>query len=183
MNRRVTAATLAIAAIGIAAPAAQAAKKNEIRIVGGTVFKAGKFLKDDTRFAPANLTVKPGATVTLVNKGTDPAPHTISFVKRAFLPKSFEFAAIGPLMAAHQVDEQNEEAPPGVIKVDNGAAAADQNAPLEVDSLGDDKQAGDSEFIAPGQKRITFKVTASRGSKLPYYCAVHPWMQGKITVK
>ena len=85
-------------------------------------------------------------------------------------------------MAAHQVNEEDEEAPPGVIKVDNGAAAADQTAPLEVDSLGDDKQAGDSEFIAPDAKKITFKVTAEKGSKLPYYCAVHPWMQGKITV-
>ena len=140
-------------------------------------------LKDDVRFAPRKLKVKSGATVTLVNKGTDPAPHTISFVKPAFLPKGFEFAAVGPLMAAHQVDEEDEEAPPGVLKVDNGAAAADQNAPLNVDQLGDDKQAGDSQFIAPDTKRITFKVTAKKGSKLPYYCAVHPWMQGKITVK
>jgi plastocyanin len=134
-------------------------------------------------FGPRVISVKSGATVTVVNKGTDPEPHTISFVKRAFLPKSFEFAAIGPLMAAHQVDEENEEAPPGVIKVDNGAAAADQNAPLEVDSLGDDKQAGDSQFIAPDEKKITFKVTAKKGATLPYYCAVHPWMQGKISVK
>jgi len=183
MNRRLTIAAAAAVALGLAAPAAQAAKKNEIRIVGGTVFKAGKYLKDDVRFAPANVSVKSGATVTLVNKGTDPAPHTISFVKKAFLPKGFEFAAIGPLMAAHQVDEENEEAPPGVLKVDDGAAAADQTAPLEVDSLGDDKQAGDSEFIAPDAKRITFKVTAKKGAKLPYYCAVHPWMQGKITVR
>jgi plastocyanin len=183
MNRRLTIAAAAAVALGIAAPAAQAAKKNEIRIVGGTVFKAGKYLKDDVRFAPANVSVKSGATVTLVNKGTDPAPHTISFVKKAFLPKSFEFAAIGPLMAAHQVDEENEEAPPGVLKVDNGAAAADQTAPLQVDSLGDDTQAGDSEFIAPDAKRITFDVTAKKGAKLPYYCAVHPWMQGRITVR
>ena len=183
MNRRLTVAVAAIAAIGIAAPAAQAAKKNEIRIVGGTKFKAGKYLKDDVRFAPANLAVKSGATVTLLNKGTDPAPHTISFVKRAFLPKGFEFAAAGALMAAHQVDEQNEEAPPGVLVVDNGAAAADQTAPLSVDSLGDDKQAGDSQFFGPETKKLTFKVTAKKGSTLPYYCAVHPWMQAKITVK
>jgi plastocyanin len=183
MKRRITVAVTAIAALGVLAPAAGAAKKNEIRIVGGAKFKAGEYLKLDVRFKPRNLTVKSGATVTVVNKGTDPEPHTISFVKRAFLPKGFEFAAAGPLMAAHQVDQENEEAPPAVIKVDNGAAAADQNAPLEVDSLGDDKQAGDSQFIAPDQKKISFKVTAKKGATLPYYCAVHPWMQGKITVK
>jgi plastocyanin len=183
MNRRITVAITAVAALGVLAPAASAAKKNEIRIVGGTKFKAGKYLKLDARFKPSTVVVKSGATVTVVNKGTDPEPHTISFVKRAFLPKSFDFAAIGPLMAAHQVDEQNEQAPPAVIKVDNGVAAADQDAPLEVDSLGDDKQAGDSQFIAPEQKTISFKVTAKKGATLPYYCAIHPWMQGKITVK
>ena len=51
------------------------------------------------------------------------------------------------------------------------------------DTMGDDKTAGDSLFIAPGQKRVSFKVTARKGSKLSYFCAVHPWMQGKITVK
>ena len=88
MNRRLTVAATAIAVLGIAAPSAGAAKKNEIRIVGGTVFKAGKYVKDNVRFAPANVSVKSGATVTLVNKGTDPAPHTISFVKKAFLPRT-----------------------------------------------------------------------------------------------
>jgi hypothetical protein len=42
--------------------------------------------------------------------------------------------------------------------------------------------AGDSAFIAPKQKSFSFKVTAKKGSKLYFYCAVHAWMQGKITV-
>lgn len=187
MNRRITVAVAATAALGMAAggiaSAGAAAKKNEIRVVGGTVFKAGKFVKDDVRFTPADLTVKSGATVTLVNKGTDPAPHTISFVTKRFLPKSFEAPATGPLLEAHQVDPANEEAPPAVLKVDNGVAAADQSAPLEVDSLGTDKKAGDSEFFGPDTKKLRFKVTAAKGAKLFYFCAVHPWMQGKITVK
>ena len=52
-----------------------------------------------------------------------------------------------------------------------------------VDTMGDDKTAGDSAFFAPDQKTFSFKVTAKAGSKLFYFCAVHPWMQGKITVK
>jgi plastocyanin len=182
MTRRLMVAGIAIAASVALAPAAHAAQKNTITIKGGTVFKAGRFVKDAVHFTPRNLNVRSGATVKVLNKGEDPAPHTISFVKKAFLPKSFDFAAAGPLLVAHQVDESNEEAPPGVLKVDNNAPAADQNAPLNVDSLGDDKQAGDSEFIPP-KTNITFKVTAKKGSVLPYYCAVHPWMQGKITVR
>ncbi len=47
--------------------------------------------------------------------------------------------------------------------------------------MGDAKTAGDSIFIAPGQNS-SIKVTADKGSRLRYFCAVHPWMQGKITV-
>ena len=96
--------------------------------------------------------MKSGATVTLLNKGTDPAPHTISFVKQAFLPKGFEFAAAGPLMAAHQVDEENEEAPPGVHQGRQRRGRRGPERAAQVDSLGDDKQAGDSQFIGPGRE-------------------------------
>jgi len=181
MTRRIPVAALAaVAALGVAAAPAAAAKKNEIRIVGGTKFKAGKYVKDDVRFKPMNVTVKSGATVNVVNKGLDPAPHTISFVEKAFLPKSFEFAAIGPLMAAHQVDEETEDV--GFFQVNDGVGVPnDQAGVLEVDKLGNDTNAGDSQFIAPEQG-TSFKVTAAKGAKLPYYCAIHPWMQGKIKV-
>jgi plastocyanin len=186
MTRRLTVAVAATAALGIAAggvaSAGAAAKKNEIRIVGGTVFKPGQFVKLDVRFAPANVTVKSGATVTLRNKGTDPEPHTISFVAKKYLPKSFDVAVDAKLREAHQVDPTNEEAPPGVFVVDNGAAVP-EGGMLEVDTGFTPDVAGDSAFIAPNQKTFQFKVTAKKGAKLFYYCAVHPWMQGKITVK
>jgi plastocyanin len=186
MNRRVTLAVAATTALGLAAggvaTAGAAAKKNEIAIVGGVSVEPGKFVKDDQRFTPLNAAVKSGATVTLRNRGKTEDPHTISFIKKRFLPKQFETDAIGPLMAAHQVDPNNEEAPPGALVVDNGAPLA-AGATLAVDTMGDDKKAGDSAFIAPGQKTFKFKVTARKGAKLFYFCAVHPWMQGKITVK
>jgi plastocyanin len=186
MNRRITVAVAVTAAVGVpaavvATTAGAAAKKNEIRIVGGVVVKPGKFVKDNQRFAPANVSVKSGSLVTLANKATTQDPHTISFVTKKFLPKEFETAAMGPLMAAHQVDPNNEEAPPGAVIVDDGQPLA-AGATLEVDTMGDDKTAGDSAFIAPGQKKFSFKVTAKKGSRLFYFCAVHPWMQGKITV-
>jgi len=187
MNRRLTAAVAATAALGIAAGGVAAAgaaapKKNEIAMVGGVSVKPGQFVKDDQRFAPQNAVVKSGATVTLRNRTTTQDPHTISFVEKRFLPKQFETDARGPLLAAHQVDPNNLEAPPGALVVDDGAPLAD-GATLEVDTLGDDKKAGDSAFIAPGQKTFKFKVTAKKGAKLFYYCDVHPWMQGRITVK
>jgi plastocyanin len=182
MTRRTAVAALAtVAAFGVAAaPAAAKAKKNEIRIVGGTKFKAGKYVKDDVRFKAATTTVKSGATVKVVNKGLDPAPHTISFVEKKFLPKGFEFPAMEPLLVAHQADPESGDV--GIFQVDDGVGVPnDQAGVLEVNSLGNDENAGDSQFIAPEQG-TTFKVTAKKGSTLPFYCAIHPWMQAKLKV-
>jgi plastocyanin len=179
MTRRIpVAAVAAVAAFGVAAAPAAAAKKNEIRVVGGVKMKAGKWVKDDQRFKAMATTVKSGATVNVVNK-TKMDPHTISFIEKKYLPKSLfeENPVFGPLMAAHQAPEGEGE--PGVLVVDDGAA--DTNDVLEVDTLGNETTAGDSIFFAPGQN-VSFKVTAAKGSTLPYFCAIHPWMQGKIKV-
>jgi plastocyanin len=186
MHRRLMVALAAIATLGLTAAAgpASAAKTkrtNEIRIVGGTVFKPGKYLKLNVRFTPATIAVKPGRIVTVVNRSKEPEPHTVTFTTKKYLPKSFASALDEKLMEAHQVDPNNPEAPPGVFVVDNGAPLA-AGAMLEADTPFTPDVAGDSAFIAPDQKRFRFKVTARKGSRL-YFCAVHPWMQGKIAVR
>jgi plastocyanin len=186
MNRRLKVAVAATAAVGVAAggvaTAGAAQKKNEIQIVGGVVVKPGKFVKDDQRFKPLNASVRSGATVTLRNKAKTEDPHTISFIEKRYLPKQFETAVNDKLMEAHQVDPNNEEAPPGAFVVDNGVAVP-EGGTLQVDTMFTPDRAGDSAFIAPGQKTFSFKVTARKGSRLYYFCAIHPWMQGKITVR
>jgi plastocyanin len=187
MNRRLTMSLAATAALGLgvggvaSAGAAPAPKKNEIVIRGHFIFKAGHFARDDQRFTPLKASVKSGATVTVRNKSKTKDPHTLSFVEKKFLPVDFEPAAAGPLFGLHQLSEDQNVQP--VLKIDNGAPAADQTAPLSVDTLGTDTTPGDSELMAPGQKTTTFKVTAAKGSTLYYFCIFHPWMQGKIAVK
>jgi plastocyanin len=187
MKSRLTLAIAAVAALGLSAAgvattAGAADKKNQIRIVGGTTVKPGEYVKDDVRFTPANTTVKSGSKVTLLNRGKDrQEPHTISFIEKRYLPKRFETPVDAKLREAHQVDPNNEEAPPGVPVVDNGQPVP-EGGTLNVDTMFTPNVAGDSAFIAPNQKSFSFKVTAKKGSKLYYYCAVHPWMQGKITV-
>ena len=185
-SRRLTVAVAAVAALGllaagVATTAGAAGKKNQIRIVGGTSVKPGHYLKVDLRFTPLNKTVKSGATVKLLNQGRDPEPHTISFVEKKYLPKQFETPVDEKLREAHQVDPENEEAPPGALVVDNGQEVP-EGGTLEVDTMFTPDVAGDSAFIAPGQKSFSFKVTAKKGSRLSFYCAVHPWMQGRLTV-
>ena len=179
MNRRLTVAIVATTALGLLAPAAGAARKNEIRITGGVVFKPGKYIKDTVRFN-ANTTVKSGGTVKVVNKGPASAgPHTVTLLKRSAMPTTlakaelcFEFkGACAPLGEAHAVDPETME--PAVPLYNAGAEG--------FDTRGDEETAGDSVFLPPG-RGTSFKVTARKGSTLPFFCAVHPWMQGKISV-
>ena len=187
MNRRLTVALAATAALGMcamgtASAAGAAAKplKGKIRITGGPVFKPGVMIGDNVRFN-RNTTVKSGGTVKIVDKGSPMAgPHTVSLLKKSALPRTMAQAdacfqgqgVCAPLYAAHQVPE-DPEGMPGVIEYNAGAAG--------FDTMGDANTAGDSLFMPPGRGG-SIKVTARKGSKLTYFCAVHPWMQGKITV-
>jgi plastocyanin len=189
MNRRFTLAVAATTALGLAAGGiattgavakAPKPKKNEIVIKGKFEFKAGHSAFDNQRFTPLKAAVKSGATVTVRNRAKTQDPHTLSFVEKQFLPKSFDAPIAGPLFGLHGLEE--EDAQP-VLNIDNGAPAADQSAPLSVDTPGNESAPGDSLLIAPGQKTASFKVTAAKGSTLNYFCIFHPWMQGKINVK
>ena len=55
-------------------------------------------------------------------------------------------------------------------------------ATLAVDTASPRRSRGDSRVHRPGPDAFSFKVTAAKGSHLFYYCAIHPWMQGKLTV-
>jgi plastocyanin len=188
MKRRLTVAVAATAAVGLgaaglAATASAAIPKNEIRMVGGTQVKPGKYIKVNFRFKHYNTPVKSGATVKLVNKIKDPEPHSISFVEKKFLPgKTLESPVLPLLGKAHGVPEDNPDGEPTIPVVDNGVAVP-EGGTLGVDTGFTDTVMGDSAFIPPDLKTFGFQVTADRGSKLFYFCAIHPWMQGKITVK
>jgi plastocyanin len=179
MHRRIPVALAATAALGISAvaigPALAAPAKNRIVIRGGQTYKPGYYAQFNLRFTPLNLTVRAGATVTVVNKGGSDEPHTVSFARRSDVPKTDK--AIDACMngkgfcaelgQAHQFDPQTGNV--GVPVVDVGQPGVDRP--------------GDSYYIAPGAKRISFKVTAKKGATLRYFCAVHPWMQGTIHVR
>ena len=73
--------------------------------------------------------------------------------------------ACGPLMEAHEANPETMEV--GKALVEAGAEGFDV--------------AGDSIFLPPKGK-VTFKVTAKKGAKLAFVCAIHPWMLGEIKV-
>jgi plastocyanin len=186
MTPRLSVALTATAVLGLSAGVATTANaaipKNEIRIVGGVQVKLGQYVKDNQRFKAADTTVKSGATVTLRNKATTRDPHSISFTQKRYLPGTdFDTPVFAMLGKAHGVPEDNPEGDPTIFVVDDGAAVP-AGGTLNVDTAFTPTSAGDSAFIAPGQKEFKFKVTADKGSRLFYFCAIHPWMQGKLTV-
>ena len=99
-----------------------------------------------------------------------PVPGTSSLVTSAFVP---DMAHAQPARGTARVT--------GTVRGDNGQPVA-QGGTLEVDTMFTPDVAGDSAFIFPGQKSFSFKVTAKKGSRLYFFCAIHPWMQGKLTV-
>ena len=181
MNRRLTMAVAATAALGMFSAGAvgtASAASHKLQIRGKFVFRAGKGVSDNQRFVQRKLKVHSGDTVNVVNKSKTEDPHTLTFVEKAFLPTGFESAAGELALGAHA---PNGDAPPFFAKIDDGAPAADQTAPLAVNTLGTATTVGDSEFLAGPS--TSFVVTAAAGSKLYYFCIIHPWMQGKILVR
>jgi hypothetical protein len=185
MHSSITAAVAATAAFGLVGglvtSTAGAAKRNQIVIKGNFEFRPGKGARDNQRFTPLRQKVKSGSTVTVKNRSKTEDPHTLSFVEKQFLPKSFDAPAAGPLFGLHNLSEE-ENAPPPVNLIDDGAPAADQSANLAVNTLGTDQGGGDS-LLLFGTDPVKFDVTAAAGSKLYYFCIFHPWMQGRITVR
>ena len=166
MIRRI-AVLAALGSLAFAGTASAAPKANTITAVGAVEVKLNQHITDAQRWDADSYSVKSGATVTLKDKSKENQPHTLSLVAK--LPRTMAqimgCEACGPLMAAHQVNEETGDV--GVALVNEGADGFDVP--------------GDSIYLPPKGK-VTFKVTAKKGSTLNFICAVHPWMAAKLKV-
>lgn len=168
MIRKTAVVALGLFALAAGPASAATPKKNTITAVGGMKVKANAYVSDAQYWDADRYDIKSGATVTLRDKSTAGHPHTLSLIKK--LPKTpaqiMGCDACGPLMAAHEANEETGEV--GKTLVEAGGEGFDA--------------AGDSIYLPPKGK-VTFKVTAKKGSTLNFVCAVHPWMLAKIKVK
>jgi plastocyanin len=151
-------------ALASGSPAAQAPSKHMVKTLGGEIFKPNVSDTMTMHFAPGNVTVHSGDTVVFVHADQTHDPHTISIVSAANLPRSSDTCpACDRVQKAHFPHGQNA-------------------APLPVVNVGKPglDQPGDS-VLWIGQK-VSVTVSAPAGTVLHYFCAIHPWMQGTITV-
>jgi len=170
----VAAAAIALLLVALAPASADAAtiemvgkKEKDLAFEGPDTVKAGKNLKVENLTSPKKV-----------------GPHTFSLVEKKLLPKTdkemkncFAPGAICLAVAiAHEFDPETEE-----INKQNVEAGKDGwDTPFDSAKEG---ATGDSWYTETEDEKTKRKVTAKAGTKLTYFCAVHPWMKGTIKVK
>jgi plastocyanin len=165
----------------IAAVAGTLVGATPARAAGGDAMKVKTFEKFDFvpgpggglvlnwGFAPRTATVASGSYIRFINpNGKNGEAHTATVLNAADVPKTidevFACAPCNKVLARHA-----PQGPNGPLNsyVNSGPAGFNQ--------------AGDSRLLLPSTP-ILAHVTAPSGSVLHYVCAIHPWMQAKITV-
>jgi len=175
-HARPLAAAVAVCALGAgllgAARAGSAADGRTVKTEGGEEFVPNAKIMSNLKFAPGNLTVASGETLTLDHADRTDEPHTLSIVNAGEVP--------GDLDAVFSCGE------PGTVCDDVFTAfGSEPSSSLFVNGPGTGSGIDgrlDSLFVLPGDS-ISATVTAPSGSTLYFICAIHPWMQGTINVK
>lgn len=164
----------AVAILVALVPASAGAATATIDMKGKTE-KGLKFTGPDT--------VERGDKLEIVNS-TSPrkvGPHTFTLIEKNLIPKSESEgeACFSPdgicsqIFEAHEVDEENETV--GKPDIDVGKKGWDVQFA--------DGETGDSWFTFAENETTERKVKARAGTKLGYFCVIHPWMAGSIKVK
>jgi plastocyanin len=147
------------------------ASTSTVAVRGGEQFVPNALIQSTFRFSPGPISVSQGQTVTWVDEDqTANEPHTVTIVDETDLPTT--------------VEEVFECGAPDEVCGEAIDAHISGNAQV-LDPGGDGLNApGDSLLFAfdAEHSSISAQVTAPAGTKLFYLCAIHPWMQGSITV-
>jgi plastocyanin len=140
------------------------AAQGVIKTGGGEMFVPNALIQSTLKFIPGPARVSSGGALTWVHADQTLAPHTVSIVDQSELPgdieEVFECAVCAEIFEGHFAGGFNPV-------VDVGEPGLD----TRLDSL----------FFEPGGQ-VTAEVSAPPGTTLYYLCAIHPWMQGSISV-
>jgi hypothetical protein len=172
--------SLALGATGIATAAGgKAPKRTTIKVSQKLKMKPNRYIQDGLRWNKDVYRVRSGGTLHVVNTVATEGPHTFTVVKKKDLPKNARqlnnCKICNTLAAAHGADP-NSAAPPKFQFLENGVGQA---TPPAFDQPGDSGLTGDG---SQKGERISFSVTAKKGTTLYVLCLIHPWMQAKLKV-
>jgi hypothetical protein len=137
--------------------------KGKLKFVGPEAVTVGDQLEIVNKTSPKQVGPH---TFSLVTKGS--LPKTPKARKNCFTPKHICLA----IAIWHGFNPKTEQLTKNPAKA--GAAGWS--------TAGSVSKKGDSWFTEKKGDTLSQEVTAEAGSTLYYMCAVHPWMQGKVTV-
>ena len=169
--RKFTVALGAALVLALSIDVAAGASSTTVAVRGGERFVPNAMIQSTFRFSPGPINVSSGQEITWVDEGQIADPHTITVVAElpATLDEVFGCQDPGPPPQPCAVALAGHFPPngPPVPVLNTGAPGLD--AP------------GDSLLLAPDGS-VSAVVSAPAGTTLLYLCAIHPWMQGSITV-
>ncbi|HEX2404212.1 MAG TPA: hypothetical protein VHM29_05875 [Acidimicrobiia bacterium] len=144
---------------------AAGASPTTVAVRGSERFVPNAMIQSTFRFSPGPISVSQGQEITWVDEGQVADPHTVTVV--AELP-----ATVEEVFECGAPDEPCGEA----LDAHFGGNAQ----VVDVGGPGLDTP-GDSLLLLPDGS-ISAVVSAPVGATLLYLCAIHPWMQGSISV-
>jgi plastocyanin len=160
-------AALSLAALALTTAASGATDKT-VRTQGDETFVPNSKIMVTLKFAPGHVVVRSGDTLTLEHADKSDEPHTLSIVNANEVPSTldevFECPVCGDIFGIFPGE------PTSSVFVNAPGTGAGIDGRL------------DSLFVLPGES-VSAPVTAPAGSRLPFICAIHPWMQGEIDVQ
>jgi plastocyanin len=176
MKKFVMITVTAIALFALVSAGTQAAEPGKtVKVKGLESLEPNAIFFSNLKFAPGDIKVRPGDTVTWVDEAQTASPHTITIVDEAGLP--VDFAGVYTCLW--------DDVIPGVTGfclqfLDAHGGLTFPMPIVDVGSPGLDTR-GDSLFLPPNGF-VSGQVTAASGV-LHYMCVIHPWMQGSITIE
>ena len=161
--------TAALVALPLLANAAMAAANTGVRTNGDERVIPNSMVQSTLRFTPGHITVNSGEEATWTHDDATTAPHTATIVEAFPAPTLDAIFGCG--------------APGGVCAaaLDAHFAGGVFHPVVEAGSPGLDAPGDSLMFFDDGS--ISAEVTAPPGATLKYLCAIHPWMQGTISVR
>jgi plastocyanin len=155
-------------ALGLVTSVGAAASPGIIAVRGGESFVPNALIQSTFRFSPGQVVADSGQILTWVDEDRSAEePHTVTLVDEADLPTDVE-EVFGCQAPGEPCDVALTAHFGGGPVIDVGSPGLD--AP------------GDSLLFFAGES-ISATISAPAGSTLFYLCAIHPWMQGSISVR
>ena len=170
MKRRLLPVTAAVLAVALIANGAVAAP-NAVRSTGDERVVPNAMVQATLRFTPGQIGTTSGDEVTWTHDDKTDEPHTATIVEE------FPESTLDAIFGCGAPDQ-----PCGQALAAHGSGGA---APWSTSALqGSTSRAIPSSSVAEERfNTISAQVTAPAGTTLKYLCAIHPWMQGTITVR